>query len=80
MRTLSVCLSFSFSHKQREREKEIFSEEHMNMKVLCVLNSDLCFFSLPSDKPGAIARSDARPPGMQTVAGSILTSGKTFFR
>ena len=30
--------------------------------------------------PGAVAWSDARPPGMRTVAGSILTSGKTFFR
>ena len=26
-------------------------------------------------RPGAIARSDARPPGMRTVAGSILMSG-----
>ena len=25
--------------------------------------------------PGAVARSDASPPSMQTVAGSILTSG-----
>ena len=25
--------------------------------------------------PGTVARSDARPPGMRTVAGSILTSG-----
>ena len=31
-------------------------------------------------EPGAVARLDARPPGMRTVAGSILTSGKTFFR
>ena len=30
--------------------------------------------------PGAVARSYARLPGMRTVAGSILTSGKTFFR
>ena len=29
--------------------------------------------------PGAAARSDARPPGMRTVADSILTFGKTFF-
>ena len=29
--------------------------------------------------PSAVAWSDARPPGMQTVAGSILTSSKTFF-
>ena len=35
---------------------------------------------LPYNPPGAVARSDARPPGMGTVAGSILTSGKTFFR
>ena len=28
----------------------------------------------------AVARSDARLPDMHTVAGSILTSGKTFFR
>ena len=34
----------------------------------------------PPSLPGAAARSIARPPGMQTVAGSILTSGKTFFR
>ena len=27
----------------------------------------------------AVARSDAHPPGMRTVAGSIFTSGKTFF-
>ena len=26
--------------------------------------------------PGAVARTDARPSGMRTVAGSILTSGK----
>ena len=32
-----------------------------------------------SSKPGTVARSDARPSG-PTVAGSILTSGKTFFR
>ena len=25
-----------------------------------------------------VARSDARPPGMRTVAGAILVSGKTF--
>ena len=31
-------------------------------------------------QPGTVARSDARPPGMRTVAGSILTSGKTLFR
>ena len=31
-------------------------------------------------KPGAVARLDARPPGMRTVAGSILTSDKTYFR
>ena len=30
--------------------------------------------------PGAVTRSDTLPPGIQTVAGSILTSGKTFFR
>ena len=30
--------------------------------------------------PGAVARLDACPPGMWTVASSILTSGKTFFR
>ena len=29
---------------------------------------------------GAVARSDVRPPVMRTVAVSILTSGKTFFR
>ena len=37
-----------------------------------------------SQKPGAVARSDAHPSGMQTsrqtVAGLILMSGKTFFR
>ena len=27
---------------------------------------------LPKDLPGAVARSDARPPGMRTVAGSIF--------
>ena len=27
-------------------------------------------------RPGAVARSDARPPGMRTVAGSFITSGK----
>ena len=26
--------------------------------------------------PGAVAGSDSRPPGMRTIAGSILTSGK----
>ena len=26
-------------------------------------------------QPGAVARSDARPPGIGMVAGSILTSG-----
>ena len=31
-------------------------------------------------EPGAIARSDERPPGMRTVEGSILTSGKSCFR
>ena len=25
-------------------------------------------------EPAAVARSDARPPGMRTIAGSILTS------
>ena len=28
--------------------------------------------------PGPVARSDARPPGMRTVAGSILRSGNIF--
>ena len=32
----------------------------------------ISFFKLV---PGAVARLDARPPGMWTVAGSILTSG-----
>ena len=27
------------------------------------------------NEPGAVARSDPRPPGMRTVAGSILMSG-----
>ena len=35
---------------------------------------------LSINKLGAVARSDARPPDMRTVAGSILTSGKTLFR
>ena len=30
--------------------------------------------------PGAGAQLDAHPPGMRTVVGSILTSGKKFFR
>ena len=29
---------------------------------------------------GSVVRSDAPPPGVQTVAGSILGSVKTFFR
>ena len=29
--------------------------------------------------PDAVARSDARPPGMRKVAGSILRSGKYYF-
>ena len=28
---------------------------------------------------GPVARLDAHPPGIQTVAGLILESGKTFF-
>ena len=28
--------------------------------------------------PGAVAWSDARPPGLQTIAGSILTCGNIF--
>ena len=28
--------------------------------------------------PGAVARSNARPPGIRTVAGSILTFGNIF--
>ena len=31
-------------------------------------------------KPGSVARSDASPRGVQTVAGSILGSDKSFFR
>ena len=31
-------------------------------------------------KSGPVARSDEHPPGIQMVAGSILRSGKTFFR
>ena len=27
------------------------------------------------NRPGAVARSDPRPPGMRTVMGSILTTG-----
>ena len=38
-----------------------------------VLQSVLGFY--PFNSLGAVARSDARPPGMRTVAGSILTSG-----
>ena len=30
-------------------------------------------------RPGPVAWSDAHPPGIQTVAGSILRSGKTSF-
>ena len=30
-------------------------------------------------RPGVVAPSDARLPGMRTVTGLILTSGKTFF-
>ena len=30
-------------------------------------------------RPGSVARLDAHQPGMRTVAGSILVSGKTFF-
>ena len=30
--------------------------------------------------PGAVARSDARPPSMRMVTCSIITSAKTFFR
>ena len=30
------------------------------------------------NKQGAVTRSDLRPPGMRTVAGTILTSGKFF--
>ena len=29
--------------------------------------------------PDAVALSDARPPGMRTVAGSILVSGNFYF-
>ena len=32
------------------------------------------YLTLVCDGPGAVARWDARPPGMRTVAGSILTS------
>ena len=31
------------------------------------------------ERPSALARSDARPPGMRTVADSNLTSGKHSF-
>ena len=41
---------------------------------------EFLFLFIFQQKPGAVARSDARPPGMRTVAGSILRSGKTFFR
>ena len=33
---------------------------------------------VPYIVPGAVARSDVRPPGMRTVASSILTSSKHF--
>ena len=41
---------------------------------------DFLFLFIFQQKPGAVARSDARSPGMRTVAGSILRSDKTFFR
>ena len=36
-----------------------------------------CYFC---SERGAVARSNARQPGIRTVTGSILTSGKTLFR
>ena len=39
-----------------------------------------CSVLLIGLQPGAVARSDARPPGMRTVAGSNLTSDKIFLR
>ena len=35
---------------------------------------------IPQNEPGAVAQLDVRQAGMQSVAGSILMSGKTFFR
>ena len=38
------------------------------------------FLLYHSLRPGPLGRSDAPPPGVQTIAGSILRSGETFFR
>ena len=47
------------------------------MFVLC---HNLVFVLLPFDVLGRMWNSIVSVPGMRTVAGSILTSGKTFFR
>ena len=45
----------------------------------CTVCGNILIKCYHKKEPGTIAGSDVRPPGMQTVAGLILASGKTFF-
>ena len=42
---------------------------------LCHISFPLCMSFLYLFSPGAVAQSDARPPGMRSIAGSFLPSG-----
>ena len=63
-----------------------WADAHANVS-LCWAHMPFCWFchatahyiGFTFQRLGAVARSDTRPPGVRTVAGSILTSGKNSF-
>ena len=52
-----------------------FKDNSILFSVLFELQIDHLCSMFAIEQPGMVARSDARPPGMRTVTGSILTSG-----
>ena len=79
---------FQKKKKAKRRSREEQSDDHADIQNIGVsggaspIQLEVRYFrhlyDLHSDirkKSGTVARSDARPPGMQAVAGSILTSG-----
>ena len=69
----------------REHLVKIFSSKLKSLLsanvVLLVLSygGSGCITAITTTASASYAGRNARPPGMRTVAGSILTSGKTFF-
>ena len=54
--------------RKKERKKNGSGPVYLLNQVIYTLDTNFMM-------PGAVARPDPRPPGMRTVAGSVLTSG-----